>query len=264
MRKIIVLFVLFLVSCEVENYNYIVPVVETYEPGSVQINSASLGGIVLSEGGKDVTEYGLVISTNSNPTVNDIKIEVGSRLGEFYTIYTGLESSTKYYYTVYAINEIGVGYGKVYEFTTGTDIPCQPSTDNYVNLTTSQININNVDVTYPSYSFGEGNLQFETLTYSSTARIKVNFDEIGRNYPLTGEYTVTNSSDFGSNINLSQGYAKLSINDWGYGGYGGAIASPGTKFYVENNGETMSIIFCNTPVGTQYVLNGKFTLNVPD
>ena len=54
------------------------------------------------------------------------------------------------------------------------------------------------------------------------------------------------------------------ITDWGYGSYGGAVAIPGTKFYVENDGTTMSIIFCDTPVGTQYVLNGKFTLNVPD
>lgn len=253
---------MFLVSCEVENYNYILPVVETYEPSSIQINSATLGGIVLTEGGRDVSEYGVVWSTTNPPTINDNKVIKGNRLGEFYDSYVEFQSNTKYYYAAYAISEIGVGYGKVFDFTTQVDIPCNPTINNFVNLSTSQISIDNVEVSYPSYSFGDGNIQFNTSTYSSTAIIKVQFDELNNNFPLSGEYTVTNSSDFGSNINLSKGYAKLYIVDWGWGSAGNATAIPGTKFYVNNDGTKIEIIFCNTPVGSQYLLNGKFVVNI--
>lgn len=263
MKKLLVLVVLFLMSCEVENYNYIVPVVETYEATSVQINSATLGGIVLSEGGRDVSEYGVVWSTSNPPTINDNKVIEGSRLGEFFHSYVTFQPNTEYFYAAYAINDVGVAYGQIGSFKTQVEIPCNPTTNNYVNLSTSQIAINNVDVTYPSYSFGQGNIQFETSTYSSTAIIKVQFDEVDRNFPLTGEYTVTNSPDFGSNINLSQGLAKLSITDWGWGGAGHGTAAVGTKFYVYNDGSKIDIIFCNTPVGSQYILNGKFSVNIP-
>lgn len=263
MKKLFVFVILFLMSCEVENYNYIVPVVETYEASSVQINSATLGGIVLSEGGKDVSEYGVVWSTSNPPTINDNKEIKGARLGEFYDSYVTFQPNTKYFYAAYAINEVGVSYGQIGNFTTQVEIPCNPTTNNYINLSTSQIAINNVDVTYPSYSFGDGNIQFETSTSSSTARITVQFDEVDRNFPLTGEYTVTNSPNFGSNINLSEGYAKLFITDWGWGSAGHATAVVGTKFYVENDGTKVNVIFCNTPVGTQYVLNGKFSVTIP-
>jgi hypothetical protein len=115
MKKISLLFLLlFLSGCEIENINYLVPIVLTYQPENVLINSASLGGEVGSEGGKKITEYGIVWSKSINPTVNDNKIAKGSRIGITFETYSLFEANTTYYYRFYAINEIGVGYGEEY------------------------------------------------------------------------------------------------------------------------------------------------------
>lgn len=257
MKRLTLILVVLLFSCEIQNINYHTPFVVTDEPQNVLTNSATLGGIVLGEGGKDVTEYGIVWSTNEFPTTENNKIIKGTRLGSFSDSYAIFQPSTTYHYRVYAINEAGVGYGGDYEFTTGAEAPCNPVQDNRVNLSTQQININEVELTHPAYGFNEGNVQLETTSYSSTARITVQFNETGNALPLTGEYTVVGGY-FGNNENLSTGEAKLFITDYGSGS-GGATAVAGTKFYVINENNKLTIVFCNTQVGTTYVFNGKFT-----
>lgn len=260
MKKSIVLILLasILLSCEIENINYKVPLVITYEPQNVLSNSAKLGGIVLSEGGKDVTEYGVVISTTENPTINDNKVVLGNRLGEFFTAYTNLESSTTYFYRAYGLNEVGAGYGETYTFTTGIVTPCNPTLTNRVDYGFGQLTINGVSVNYNGSLSETGNIEFETMSNASTARIFIGFNETDESYPLSGEYTITNSTEFGTINNLSKGEAKLRIVNFGFGGPAAATAAPGTKIYVENDGAIMTIIFCDTPMGN-YSLNGKFS-----
>ncbi|WP_269236963.1 hypothetical protein [Flavobacterium flavigenum] len=260
MKKIFtLLLILILTGCEIENINYITPVVLSYEPENVLTNSASLGGEVGSEGGKKITEYGIVWSKTEHPTTNDNKIVEGSRIGETFKTYSVFEGNTIYYYRFYAINEIGTGYGKEYSFKTSAEAPCNPITNNKVYLigNTDPINITYVDISHPSWGFNEGNVEFETST-NKTARIFVQFNEYNERMPLTGIYTVV-SGDFGNGLNLSTGKAKLFIQDYGLYGYGGADAEPGTKFYVKNENNVVTIIFCDTPVGKKYVLNGKFS-----
>ncbi|MES2543424.1 MAG: hypothetical protein V4548_00950 [Bacteroidota bacterium] len=258
MKKLIVVLVIFFYGCEIQNINYLTPIVVTDEPQNILTNSAILGGTVLGEGGKDVTEYGIVWSTNEFPTTQDNKIVKGTRRGTFSDSYAIFQPSTTYHYRVYAINEVGIGYGGDYEFTTSAEAPCNPVQDNRVSLFTGQtISINGIDLTHPSYGFNEGNVQLETNSYSSTARIKVQFNEVNSAFPLTGEYTVVGDY-FGNNENLSRGEAKLYISNYG-SGFGGATAAPGTKFYVVNDNNKLTIIFCDTYVSSNYILNGKFT-----
>lgn len=263
MKKISLLFLLlFLNGCEIENINYLVPIVLTYQPENVSTNSASLGGEVGSEGGKKITEYGIVWSKSANPTVSDNKIVEGSRIGITFKTYSLFEANTTYYYRFYAINEVGVGYGEEYSFKTTMEAPCNPTVNNRISLKSSlsTIDINGVEVRNPSWAFDEGNIEFKTNSYSSTVRIVVQFNEHNQKAPLTGVYKVV-LGDFGNNINLSTGEAKLFIEN--YGGYpGGATAAEGTKFYVKNENNVLTIIFCDTPVADKYILNGKFSYSL--
>jgi hypothetical protein len=260
MKKFSVLLLAILISgCEIDKIDYIVPIVITYEPENIQANSASLGGIVRSEGGKKITEYGIAWGENPNPTVNDNKIPKGSRLGETFETYSLFKENTTYYCRFYATNETGVGYGDEYSFKTSITAPCNPTVNNSVNLGNTKISINSVEKSYPSWGFDEGNIEFLTSSSSATARIYVQFNENNRNAPLTGEYTVE-GGDFGNGINLSTGKARLFIQDYGgWNGPSGDTAAAGTKFYVKNDGKTLTIIFCNTAVGKKYILNGKFS-----
>lgn len=263
MKKISLLFLLlFLNGCEIENINYFVPIVLTYQPENVLTNSASLGGEVGSEGGKKITEYGIVWSKSANPTINDNKIVKGSRIGITYETYSIFEPNTIYYYRFYAKNEIGIGYGEEYSFKTTMVAPCNPTQNNRITLNNylPAIKIDRVEVTNPSWGFDKGNIEFKASSYSATARIVVQFNEYNKNPPLTGVYKVV-LGEFGNGNNLSTAEAKLSIED--YGSYfGGAVAVKGTTFYVKNENDILTIIFCDTPVGDNYVLNGKFSYSL--
>lgn len=263
MKKFSLLLLAVLISsCEIEKIDYIVPIVITYEPANIQANSASLGGIVRSEGGKKITEYGIAWGENPNPTVNDNKIPKGARFGETYETYSLFKENTTYYCRFYAINEIGVGYGDEYSFKTSITAPCNPLVDNSVNLGSKKISIDHVEKSYPSWAPDNGNIEFVTMTNSATARIYVQFYENNMNAPLTGEYTVGNG-DFENDIDLSTGKANLFIEDYGgWNGPSGDRASAGTKFYVNNDGKILTIIFCNTAVGEKYILNGKFSYTI--
>ena len=258
MKKLFLLLLVVACSCEIDNIDYLTPIVITEEPVNVQANTAVLGGAVLGEGGKDVTEFGLVWSTSDSPTVNDSKLVKGKRLGAFSELIGGFENATTYYYRAYAINEVGIGYGQTFQFTTNAQAACDPERDNFIDTNTEQITITDVDLSFPSYGFDEGNLQFETTSYYSSIKIRVQFNEIDRIFPQTGQYT-TIQGDFDGQYNLSNGSAKLYLIDYGIGSQGGATAVPGTIFYVENDGTDLTIIFCDTPLGEPYVLNGKFT-----
>ncbi|MEW4922476.1 hypothetical protein [Algibacter sp. 2305UL17-15] len=258
MRKIILaLFSLVFLTCEVVNIDYLKPIMITNEPSSVLTNSAILGGRVLGEGGQDITEYGLVFSETFPPTIADNKIIEGERIGAFAKRYEDLKSHSTYYCSAYGINETGVGYGQIYEFTTNSEPVCNPVNNNFINLGQSSIPINDVVYKNPS-GFNDGNVQFQTRTSSSTLYITLQFNELNADLPLTGEYITV--STFDNQSIRSNREVKLDITDFGFGSLGGAYAGAGEKIYLENNGaNTINFIFCDVEVNSNYTLNGKYT-----
>ncbi|MDO9552978.1 MBG domain-containing protein, partial [Rhodonellum sp.] len=80
--------------------------------------SATLGGEVTSDGGVAVTERGIVWSVNTNPTITDTKIEMGSGKGTFSETVTGLPSGSTIYVRAYATNSKGTAYGEEVSFDT--------------------------------------------------------------------------------------------------------------------------------------------------
>lgn len=89
-------------------------------PGTVTTTTASIDGFVID--GDPITGRGVVYSrTNNSPTIGGsgtTQVSNGSGSGSFLTALSGLTPGTTYFYTVYATNNSGTGYGSVRTFTT--------------------------------------------------------------------------------------------------------------------------------------------------
>ena len=100
------------------------PIVTTKDASEVAQFSANLAGEVTDQGGSVVTDRGIVYalsSEESNPTLdatNVTSVAIGSDIGKFDKLITGLQASTEYAYVAYATNTSGTGYGTVKTFTT--------------------------------------------------------------------------------------------------------------------------------------------------
>ena len=95
-----------------------VATITTKSATNVSYTSATVGGNVTNDGGLEVTERGVVYSTNQNPTTANNKVTSGSGLGQFTCNLTDLQDGTTYYARAYAINEKGTAYGEEVSFTT--------------------------------------------------------------------------------------------------------------------------------------------------
>lgn len=94
--------------------------IETSQATNVTSNSATVGGVITSDGNSAVLERGVCWSKNSNPDVSDNHMTSGTGMGSFTCDLTGLEEVTTYYVKAYAINNVGISYGAQATFTTLT------------------------------------------------------------------------------------------------------------------------------------------------
>ncbi len=94
------------------------PTVNTEDVSGITANTATAGGIVVSDGGSQVTARGVCWSTNQSPTLNDDFTTDGSGTGTFVSNLSGLSPSTTYYVRAYATNSVGTAYGNQVSFTT--------------------------------------------------------------------------------------------------------------------------------------------------
>ena len=92
--------------------------VSTITPSDITSTSAMLKGNVTADGGTAVIERGVCWSTSTSPTVSDNKQSVGSGTGTIKANITGLNYGVTYYVRAYAINSVGINYGKQLSFTT--------------------------------------------------------------------------------------------------------------------------------------------------
>ena len=91
--------------------------VATISATNITCTSAIVCGNVTSDGGAEITERGVVYSTNHNPTTEDSKVKNDTGVGEFTCDLTNLQDATTYYVRAYAINEKGTAYGEEVSFT---------------------------------------------------------------------------------------------------------------------------------------------------
>jgi hypothetical protein len=87
------------------------PIITTTPVSSVTINSAVFGGIIISNGGEEISNNGVCWSINSLPTTSASHTDDGIGTGSFTSILTGLTEATTYYLRAYASNSIGTSYG---------------------------------------------------------------------------------------------------------------------------------------------------------
>ncbi|MCX6148210.1 MAG: hypothetical protein NTW25_13320 [Candidatus Kapabacteria bacterium] len=87
-------------------------IVTIYEVSSFDSTKAIYNAEVLSDGGSPVTERGIVLSSEPNPTIssNFRIIDTGSGLGTYSATFTGLKNGKKYFARSYAINVDGISY----------------------------------------------------------------------------------------------------------------------------------------------------------
>mgnify|MGYP000741681887 CR=1 FL=1 len=102
---------------------------------NITSSTVQLTGLVSNDGGISVSERGFVLSTSTNPTVNNIKISNGKGLGAFSSVVTQLNDETTYFAKAFSINGKGISYSNEISFKTlGSKIPTV-KTDLPINLT---------------------------------------------------------------------------------------------------------------------------------
>jgi FlaG/FlaF family flagellin (archaellin) len=122
---------LLLGSCQKEELQNL-PKVFTRVPTDISLKSATLQGEIIDEGYSSVSVRGFVYSNREqNPSLNDLKVEMGPGKGLYTVVLDNLLINTKYYYKAFATNLKGTSYGEPRSFTTSdyalssltTDVP---------------------------------------------------------------------------------------------------------------------------------------------
>ncbi|MBQ9474014.1 MAG: carboxypeptidase regulatory-like domain-containing protein [Bacteroidales bacterium] len=98
--------------------------ITTQNASNVTANTATLGGIITDDGGRQVLERGICYGTSQTPDINGDHTQDGSGTGEFSHNITGLSSATTYYARAYATNRNGTYYASnIVSFTTTDGLP---------------------------------------------------------------------------------------------------------------------------------------------
>jgi starch-binding outer membrane protein SusE/F len=101
----------------------VVPTLNTAEVTDITGSTASSGGMVLVDGGAEVTVHGICYSEAQNPTIANSKTADGKAAGPYVSALTNLKGSTVYYVRAYATNSAGTGYGPEMSFRTAVAVP---------------------------------------------------------------------------------------------------------------------------------------------
>lgn len=119
------------------NIEIVLPTVTKVTVSEVTYQSVICSAEVVSDGGADVTEYGLYwqkCNPDNNETIEPNYVKVGEGIGAFTHEITGLLESTCYYVGVYAINSAGTVHGETVSFTTESNGNDDETEYSYVDL----------------------------------------------------------------------------------------------------------------------------------
>jgi uncharacterized protein (TIGR02145 family) len=126
----------------IDCYTGSIPSVITTSLSSIASTTATSGGTILSGGGSNITDKGVVWSTSPNPTTSlPTKTNDGTGTDSFISSITGLTPSVTYYVRAYAINGVGTAYGNELSFTSA--VPALPT----VKICDQTWTLYNLDVT---------------------------------------------------------------------------------------------------------------------
>jgi hypothetical protein len=94
------------------------PTVHTKVITSLTSTTAVSGGVVVSNGGKDVTARGVCWRRLPSPTIEHNSTTEAGTMGGYTSFVTGLTPNTTYYLRAYSTNKLGTSYGNEITFTT--------------------------------------------------------------------------------------------------------------------------------------------------
>ena len=109
---------IYLPSCKKEETPPTPPVVATTNVSDITKTSATIEGIVVNDGGTEITDIGICWGTSPNPTISSNRTTIVSGSNPFTGSITGLTGDTRYYVRAYAINSAGTSYGNEVTITT--------------------------------------------------------------------------------------------------------------------------------------------------
>jgi len=113
------------------------PQVQLNNVSNISNNSATISGIVVDQGGADVTARGFVYGTSPNPDLGDSSINLGTGSGNFSGDITNLQSATEYFVRAFATNSNGTSFSGQQSFTT-TQQDCDNIVEGFVWLRNQQ------------------------------------------------------------------------------------------------------------------------------
>jgi uncharacterized protein (TIGR02145 family) len=139
------------------------PAVNTATVTTFTQTTATMGGTVTTDGGDAVTERGVCWSTTASPTISGSYQAIGSGVGAFSAVVTGLTAGTTYFVRAYAINSIDIAYGDQITFSTRASSPPVLSTLPVTSITmTTAVSGGNITST------GGGTITSRGVCYATT------------------------------------------------------------------------------------------------
>lgn len=188
---------------------------------------------------------------DSNDQLFELEGEVPYYNGtyKFYYDIEGLQPNTTYYYTARTVN--GSSENDDWESFTTSDIPCTYAQDNYYNIGGNWLSAD-VEISDP-LCCDEGNVGFRFGNWPNI--YEINFNEWDGEYPITGQYF---GVDYEFDITDIERELVRSTNQVLIG----SQSTPETTLFVENDGETLTLIFCNTVLRDGTVISGKVSVSI--
>jgi hypothetical protein len=180
--KTCMLLVLFLnIACSSDNEEQVpatLPNIATNTISNLSENSATSGGVIVSDGGSNIITKGIVWNTQPNPTINlNTKTIDGSGNSTFTSTLINLIKGTTYYVRSYATNSLGTVYGNEIIFLT-PDISSNAVYIHKFDNSGQDLSGNNFNATLNasiSYTSNRNNNPLKSLNFSSPNSGRVSF-----------------------------------------------------------------------------------------
>lgn len=219
--------------------------IKTTPASNVSYTSATVGGKIVSDGGAEVTERGVVYSTQSNPIIANNKVVVGKGTGEFTTTLSNLTDGNTYYVRAYATNRKGTNYGEQISLTTKKFAAPSITTTAVSNVAYTSATVGGDVTSDGGAEVTERGVVYSTSTNPTTANTK---KVSGKGL---GSFSITLNS-------LSDGVSyyvrAYAVNKFG--------TSYGEQVCFTTSGYQLPIVQTTTPTNVEYTsatLGGKVT-----